>query len=46
MAKLTYKKLEMSTINFDVQDVLVVSELGMNFGSALSDWWGSNGGNG
>lgn len=46
MAKLTYQKLEMSTVIFYNRDVLAVSELGMNFGSALQEWWGSKGGNG
>jgi hypothetical protein len=45
MAK-TYKKLQMSTVRFEDLDVLAVSELGMNFGSALDEWWGSKGGNG
>ena len=44
MAK-TYKKLKMSTVRFEDLDVLAVSELGMNFGSALDEWWGSKGGN-
>lgn len=45
MAK-TYKKLQMFTVRFEDLDVLAVSELGMNFGSALDEWWGSKGGNG
>lgn len=36
----------MFTVRFENLDVLAVSELGMNFGSALDEWWGSKGGNG
>ncbi len=46
MAKKTYKTLKMSIDVFEHLDVLVVSELGMNFGSALNSWWDSEGGNG